>query len=615
MTPADGPGISLSQSLAGGGLGRTILLRTDGALYQVGDAVTVQVLVPGDAARVFLDAIHAGRTVATETVAVEDGVGTWTFVADHTMVGALQVHGYYLGADSEIVRDEQLVYVEAADALTVTLTADKEQYLPGEPAAVEVAVADAAGLPKVAALGVQVVDEAVFALQEMQPGLLEVYFELEEALSTPRFQFSWPELTPTSIVEEDVPREDDTLVSARERRAEVAFAAQDGGGAAYGIDLNTQKTRLAGVLSVLRPLVRADADRMVDEAAELVDAGVLSDANAAEYVAGLDELDFWGRPYHFVPDGSYRWDMTTDGPDEVAGTADDITVSIEAYDFMWGKNGDMWMRGDGGPMPGAPTAGMDGGEFAGGGQVPPPEPGDPNSGGGQQTIRVRSYFPETLFVDPSVITDASGRAMIDLDMADSITTWRMSALANSADGLLGSTTAGLTVFQDFFVDIDFPATLTRGDQVSVPVAIYNYLDIPQTVVLTAENADWVRFLNGGTVTVPLDPGQVDAVYFDVEVLTVGPHALTVAARGSAMADAVRRQVLVEPDGQNVTETVSARFHVNAPVDEPSDETVSKIISIPANNIDGAQSLLVKVYPGFFSQCVEGLDSMLRLPGG
>jgi hypothetical protein len=36
-------------------------------------------------------------------------------------------------------------------------------------------------------------------------------------------------------------------------------------------------------------------------------------------------------------------------------------------------------------------------------------------------------------------------------------------------------------FQEFFVDIDLPATLTRGDEVNFPVAVYSYLDTAQTV--------------------------------------------------------------------------------------------------------------------------------------
>ena len=60
------------------------------------------------------------------------------------------------------------------------------------------------------------------------------------------------------------------------------------------------------------------------------------------------------------------------------------------------------------------------------------------------------------------ITDESGKATITVPLADSITTWRVSTLANAATGKLGGSVAGLRVFQDFFADIDFPASLTRA---------------------------------------------------------------------------------------------------------------------------------------------------------
>ncbi len=46
-------------------------------------------------------------------------------------------------------------------------------------------VTDAQGKPTAAALGVIIVDEAVYALQEMQPGLEKVYFTLQEELLKP----------------------------------------------------------------------------------------------------------------------------------------------------------------------------------------------------------------------------------------------------------------------------------------------------------------------------------------------------------------------------------------------------------------------------------------------
>ena len=49
---------------------------------------------------------------------------------------------------------------------------------------------------------------------------------------------------------------------------------------------------------------------------------------------------------------------------------------------------------------------------------------------------------------------------------------------------------GVTVFQDFFVDIDFPVALTQNDVVAVPIAVYNYLKEDQTVSLKVSREDW-----------------------------------------------------------------------------------------------------------------------------
>ena len=95
-------------------------------------------------------------------------------------------------------------------------------------------------------------------------------------------------------------------------------------------------------------------------------------------------------------------------------------------------------------------------------------------GSASPAAHVRSYFPEALYINPEIITDKDGRASIAIPMADSITTWRMAMMASTQHGALGSATSSLKVFQDFFVDLDLPVTLTQGDRVSIPVAVYNY---------------------------------------------------------------------------------------------------------------------------------------------
>jgi uncharacterized protein YfaS (alpha-2-macroglobulin family) len=219
--------------------------------------------------------------------------------------------------------------------------------------------------------------------------------------------------------------------------------------------------------------------------------------------------------------------------------------------------------------------------------------------------RIRSYFPETLLWVPELITDRKGRAKLEIPLADSITTWRLSMSAVSARGELGAGTLPLRVFQDFFVDIDFPAALTQHDTVSVPVAVYNYLDKPQTVRLEVQPGSWFQLLGNDKHTLTLASRQVTSVFIPFRAMKPGRHTMTVKAFGSEMADAVERSVLVEPDGKPFVQTTNGTL-----ADNP--ETT---FTIPENAIEGASDLVVKVYPGAFSQVVEGLDNIFRMPFG
>ena len=228
-------------------------------------------------------------------------------------------------------------------------------------------------------------------------------------------------------------------------------------------------------------------------------------------------------------------------------------------------------------------------------------------GGAAPPVRVREYFPETMLWQPALITDERGRAELPLSFADSITTWRLSASASSRGGALGGVSAALRVFQDFFVDLDLPVSLTQNDEVAFPVAVYNYLKTPQTVTLELQKEPWFELLDdaGFTRSLDLKEGEVTSVKFRIKARRIGFQPLQVKARGSKMSDAIKRTVEVVPDGQRVEKVFNDRLGGK----------VTQRIDIPPNAIPDASKIFVRVYPGVFSQVLEGTEGMLRLPGG
>jgi hypothetical protein len=231
--------------------------------------------------------------------------------------------------------------------------------------------------------------------------------------------------------------------------------------------------------------------------------------------------------------------------------------------------------------------------------------GDEAAAVGEEAPRLRQYFPETLYWAPEVVTDEGGFVALEIPMADSITTWRLTALASSQDGRLGFTTQGVRVFQDFFVDIDLPVSLTQGDEISIPVGVFNYLPEAQEVRLVVQEEDWFELLGEGEQTLTIASNDIEVVYFPIRVLDFGRQGFQVTAWGTAMSDAIRREVAVVPDGKEIRATESDWLHEDK--DIPLD--------IPAEAVPGTPYVEIKIYPGVMAQAVEGLEKILRLPHG
>lgn len=566
--------------------GESLLVRPDKAIYKVGETAKVRVFAPDAKDRVYMDVIRHYQVVREEALDLVAGQAEVEIDLDLEMSGDVVFAAYYLGRTGQIVRDERLTFVQGADSLIVTVTPDKELYKPGEPAKVAFSVTGPNGTPVPAALGVQVVDEAVYALSENKPGLLRTYFELEEEIAKPRYEIHGAHFDLPSIVTEE-PSDEQAKVE-QEKKASAAFAAI--GNPSLTGSASSWDQALSATIEVLNPLYMADKQRVVDEVAARVKTGELHYGNVVEWIVGCDKfIDFFGNPYRFESSDNWNVTMSSRGPDELWGTKDDFKVTMNIWDLMGSER---WAFENGE----APMAG-------GGVDTNHGEKGASSSGG---EPKIRKDFPETLYVNPRVITDENGKATIDLTMADSITEWRLSALAHSLTGRLGSVTKGLRVFMDFFVDCDVPRTMTRGDEVHFPIAVYNYLTKAQTVDLKIETGDWADLTGASTVSLMLGPGEVKGVNIGLKAKSVGWHGVTIKAYGSEGAsDAVQRLIEVMPDGIEVRGSESGKL----------EGVVSKSITFPDTAIEGTQKITVKVYPGVMAQAIEGLDSLLRMPSG
>ncbi|MBN1771344.1 MAG: hypothetical protein JXB32_08795 [Deltaproteobacteria bacterium] len=576
----------------GGSATETVLLRTDKSLYAVGETAVLSIFTPRARDRVYLDAVREGQTMLSKIVEVGEG---WTHEfldIDPNLAGSVTFSVYFLADRGEIVRDQRVVFIDGADDLDLELTLDRDTYRPAETARLELAVRNAAdGTPVRAAVGLQVVDEAVFALSESRPGLEKIYFELEQDIAQPSYEVhGYDASTVLGVGGEATPEE-------REDAARVLFAAA-AGRSIYGIEYASERNLWATVLGHAQGAVQADARRIGEVLEAYLIARADSSQEAAErWVERMRDgwYDPWGQRYQADYEG-YQLTLRSAGIDERWGTDDDLEART------WG-GGDVFagVEDDRNGGWADPTAAADAGA------EPPP---GTSGGGASPEVRIRQWFPETLYVNPAIVTDEAGRATVEIPLADSITAWRMTGLANSLAGGLGSRLGSITVFQEFFVDLSLPATLTLGDELTVPVVVYNYLDEPQDVELVVTEGAWFTLLSPAVQTLSLEPREVSSVPLRIRAEQVGWHDLEAVGRAGEVGDGLRRRIEVLPSGKQTDEARSDLLEAT-----PEGTRVRFEFHPPADVVPGATELLVKLYPGVFAQAIEGLDSILKMPSG
>lgn len=619
------------------------LLTTDKAFYRPGETVLAEVQSSA-VALAALEARSEGRLIAHAPVRLmggSDARATASLVLPKDYVGTLDLHLANMGGSRRIV-------VAEPSALSVAMSTDKPTYRPGEPATLRFTVTDSQGKPKVAALGLSVVDESLFALTANTPDAVRAFFLVERALLTSRFgtsaaqllsAASWTEeqqvagrlllsmstperslaatpqpYTRSTVLEKLVARE-----AEETRWRSRALVVGLGTGLllllVLVVSLSVRVTPVAGGVLLAGAILGAGWLRL-PWLPQLV-AGVLMAfaalwalrARHAELRSALVVLpvialiaSFWTRSPG--QDAEFRPELvraeSAPSPASRTAMAPQPTQKVEEKKALK-QLGTLSVLGASpftdalGEMAGAPK-----GASANGPSLPTaPEPP-------RREVRVRQHFPETLYVHPQLISNEQGVAELTVPLADSITAWRVSALASSADGKLGSMDAPLKVFQDFFVDLDVPVALVRGDEATVPIAIYNYLETSQDVRLEVEKAPWFELVGEVPKKVTLAAGGVEGRSLRLRVLEPGEHQLIVRADGASESDVVARELLVTEAGREDSVSVSGRLTAGA---------ATKVSLLVPEAATGATQVLVKLYPSLAATALDGIEGTLGQPTG
>ena len=225
------------------------------------------------------------------------------------------------------------------------------------------------------------------------------------------------------------------------------------------------------------------------------------------------------------------------------------------------------------------------------------------------TPRLRQYFPETLFWQPEILTDRSGHTTVKFPLADSITTWKVSAIASTLDGHVATTTKEIRAFQPFFAELDPPKVLTVGDEIHLPVTVRNYLSKPQSISLDWAPEPWAESLTPRTATTEVAPGDYAQKIFSFRArlpMKDARQRLSAYNRSNEKeSDAIERQLRIHADGQERVVQSNSVFS--------RDTTLT--LAIPPSAIPGSIEAELVLYPNLVSHVAEAIEAILHRPYG
>lgn len=312
----------------------------------------------------------------------------------------------------------------------------------------------------------------------------------------------------------------------------------------------------------------------------------MGSVDGAHLVAEAYHSDAWGREFVWMrtPDDPL---LTSVGPDGQFGSDDDIRWSPGLGRGLHGM-------GAGGGGFGSRHAG--GSVYCRGAAMSPPP------------VSVRKRFEDTVLWAIGQRTDAGGRAQLEFQMSDEVTSWILEVEAVSGSGAVGHHRETLTTTLPYFAEIALPAALAKGDRYAVPVAVTNRTDQPASFVVKP-HADGCLAASGPTelsLTVPAGDSAGHRLWMDASCTGAATLRLDVFDGSGAAIDRVERTVAVESVGRLQRRRVLAAGR--------GDQTM--LATVVPRDVDPASVQgRVRVLRDATDSALDGLEDLLQEPHG
>jgi TonB-dependent SusC/RagA subfamily outer membrane receptor len=220
------------------------------------------------------------------------------------------------------------------------------------------------------------------------------------------------------------------------------------------------------------------------------------------------------------------------------------------------------------------------------------------------TPEIREDFRSTIYWNPNINTNNAGQATVEFYNSDEITTFRAVAEGIGRNGYVGREEKKYYTQLPFSMAVKFPAYLSFGDTVNMPLFIRNNtsksisgkldIQLPQCLFATGTVPESIK--------IDAESSQTFWIPFFVKSIP-GKDSIKVSFKGNKFKDAFLQAIEVQPKGFPTVFSVSGKES-----EKQFSFTINKAVA-------GSLKAAFIAYPDVVSDMMSGIESILHEPYG
>lgn len=238
--------------------------------------------------------------------------------------------------------------------------------------------------------------------------------------------------------------------------------------------------------------------------------------------------------------------------------------------------------------------------------APPGQPAGPQQ---LQTPSVRKNFADTALWVGALTTDKEGKAKVDFQMPESLTTWKLNVWGLSSGTRVGEEHVELVTRKNLLVRLQAPRFFVQTDEVVLSANVHNYLKTDKDVQVKLE-------LEGGVLEAPKDSSST------VRIPAGGEKRIDwrVKVTGEGQAT-VRMLALSDEESDAMQQSFPAYVHGFLKVDSysgalrPEDAVGKLTVKVPAERRPAQTRLEIRYSPSLAGAAVDALPYLAEYPYG